>query len=362
MRSESSSTEMPFSSSIQSSVETLVATSPDPRFHRATARRPRSFSSSEVSALAVGGSSAGGCVRLLAAAPPPRRARPAAARPRRRAPLRRRAPPRRPARPRCSSASSASGSSAASARLVGGLLLGLAGRAPRPAARRSTRPCSAIWPSGDREAGDHRAEAADQAGDRARGEADELAAQDVEAGQPGDHREALGVERRAVHDPALVLELVVLLGEVGDRLRGDHRVAVDQGQRGRADQQLVDLLGAGVGGGALREPVLDHLEHGVGLAQLAAQLGGLGDADPAVVDGEDRLGALEALGELGDRCFLLRSVHLKSFVRVCAARRNEKSLRAGRLDKRGLSNSPAPVFRATPGGPADGLGRLDGRG
>ena len=35
------------------------------------------------------------------------------------------------------------------------------------------------------------------------------------------------------------------------------------------DEQLVEALGAGLLGGALGEPVLDDVEDGVGLAQLA---------------------------------------------------------------------------------------------
>ena len=98
-------------------------------------------------------------------------------------------------------------------------------------------------------------------------------------------------------------------------------------------------------------------------AQPAAQLGGLGDADPAIVDREDRLGVLEALGELRDRCFLLFSVHRCSLVRVAARRRNEKSLRAGRLEKRRLSNlTCAGLPGRLVASPADGLGRvMDGR-
>ena len=113
-----------------------------------------------------------------------------------------------------------------------------------------------------------------------------------------------GVERLAVHDAALVDEDVVLLGEVRDRLGGDHRVALDEGQRGRALEQAVHALGADLLGGQLREAVLDDLEGGVGLAQLAAELSRLGNADAAVVDGEDGLGVAEPGGDLLDYCCL----------------------------------------------------------
>ena len=109
---------------------------------------------------------------------------------------------------------------------------------------------------------------AHQARQRAGGEADELAVQHLKAGQAGDRVEAVGVKRRAVHDPALVLEDVVLLGEVRDRLGGGDRVALDERQRGRADEQVVEAIRAGVGGGALGEAVLDDAEDRVGLGSF----------------------------------------------------------------------------------------------
>ena len=123
---------------------------------------------------------------------------------------------------------------------------------------------------------------------------------DVAAGEARDRLEAFRVERRAVHDPAAVLEHVVLLGEGGDRLGDDDGVALDEREGDRALEELVDVLGPGLLGGELGEAVLDDLELGVGLAELGAKLGGLGDADALVVDGEDRLGGAEILGELID--------------------------------------------------------------
>ena len=218
MRSESSSTEMPFSSSIQSSVETLVAISPCPRFHRTTARRPPRFrlgrSSSERSCFGGG--------RF-------RRPRPPAPRP---------APPRAP-RP---------------AALLGGRLLArrCRPRPPRPAASSAaggspvTRPCSAIWASWRREAGDHVREPGDQPGQRARREPTSWPCSTSSPGSRAIAVNPSGSSVLAVHEAALVDEHPVLAGEVRDRLRGDHRVAVDQRQRRRPDQQLVERLGAGV--------------------------------------------------------------------------------------------------------------------
>ena len=65
-------------------------------------------------------------------------------------------------------------------------------------------------------------------------------------------------------------------------------------------------VGAGLVGGALAQRVLDDPEAGVGLAQPGAQVGDLGDRDPAVVDREDRLGGSDLLGDLVyDGCLLL---------------------------------------------------------
>ncbi len=69
--------------------------------------------------------------------------------------------------------------------------------------------------------------------------------------------------RRAVHDSAHELEDVVLLGEGSDRLCDDHGVALDQCERDRALEEIVDVLRPGFCGCQLGEPVLDDLELGV---------------------------------------------------------------------------------------------------
>ena len=65
-----------------------------------------------------------------------------------------------------------------------------------------------------------------------------------------------------------------------------------------AFEQLVEARLARLVGGEFGEAVLDDPEAGIGLAQLGAQLSGLGDADAWVVDREDRFGALDLGGDL----------------------------------------------------------------
>ena len=54
--------------------------------------------------------------------------------------------------------------------------------------------------------------------------------------------------------------------------------------------------------GQFGEPVLDDPEARIRLTQFGAELGGLRNADPAVVDGEDRFRALDLGGDLLDGC------------------------------------------------------------
>ena len=76
----------------------------------------------------------------------------------------------------------------------------------------------------------------------------------------------------------------------------------DEGERGRALEHRVELGGAGPLHRPLGEPVLDDPEGGIGLRELRAQLGGLGNADAPVVDSEDRARVAEAVGDLVDQC------------------------------------------------------------
>jgi len=115
-----------------------------------------------------------------------------------------------------------------------------------------------------------------------------------------NRHEGFLVERGLAHEPTLVGEDLVLFVEGGDRFRGLRGVAADEGQRGRALQQPGELLLAGFVGRQLGQAVLDDPEAGVGLAELRAQLGCLGNADTAVVDSEDRLRCLDLGGNLLD--------------------------------------------------------------
>ena len=153
----------------------------------------------------------------------------------------------------------------------------------------------------------------------------------VAAGQPRDRLEGVGRQGLAIHDAALELEQLPLVAELTDRLGGESDVPLDQGERGGAAEVVLDLGGAGLVGGQQREAILDDSEAGVGVAQPRAELGGLRDADAAVVDREDRVGVLELGAELLYYGCLLVRVQLR----------------------------PAPVFWTTSeGGPADGLWRL----
>ena len=72
----------------------------------------------------------------------------------------------------------------------------------------------------------------------------------------------------------------MLFVEGRDRLRGLGGVAADEGEGGRALEQLRQPLLAGFVGSKFRQPVLDDAEACVGLAQFGAQLGSLGTLMP----------------------------------------------------------------------------------
>ena len=104
----------------------------------------------------------------------------------------------------------------------------------------------------------------------------------------------------------------------------------------------------GLLGGALGEPVLDHAERRVGLAQLRSQLSRLGDADAAVVDREDRLGLAEALGDLVDqRCLVFL---VSSFILIApdAERKEPARRRAQEILDLACAGLPGRVGAAPP--------------
>ena len=82
----------------------------------------------------------------------------------------------------------------------------------------------------------------------------------------------------------------MLLVEAGDRLRRGGCIALDEGERGRTLEQIIQLCGSCLFSGELGETVLDNLEGRIRLAKLTAQLSRLGYLDPPVVHSEDRFG------------------------------------------------------------------------
>ncbi len=166
---------------------------------------------------------------------------------------------------------------------------------------------------------------------------------------------------QALHVAALEGEDVVLAVEGRDRLRRHRGVAVDEGQCGRALEQLLELVAAGLVGGELGQPVLDDPEAGVGVAQVRPKGRSLGNADAAVVDREDRLGALDLGGDVVDHgCFFV-SVQVSSLLCGCLSRLpggrfHEKTRSQAGSATHGHLAPPAPGLRAW--GPAGGLGQV----
>src|SRR5258707_3400274 len=190
-----------------------------------------------------------------------------------------------------------------------------------------------------REAGDHRAETAHQAGQGAGDDAGELAVEDVARRQAGNRFEALLVERRGVHEAPLVGEDFVLFVEGRDRFRRLGGVAANEGEGDRALQQLGEALLAGLVGGEFGQPVLDDAEARVGLSQLRSQLCRLGDADAAIVDGKDRLRCLDLGGDLLDGCGLFLAVHRLT----CTGLSGSRPAGGLRLAATQSRRSPAPL-------------------
>ena len=233
MRSESSSTEMPLSSSIQSSVVTLVAI-----------YSPSSLFSSESSEVSSDGcSSSAGASSPMSASPSPVSA--------------------------ASPWPASSPSGACSSELSSGDSVGSGSRSALLGGRGLAADEALLGDLAElqRQALDHRAETADQPGERAGDDAGELGVELLAAGQAGDRLEGVGVEGLAVHQAALVVEQLPLGPEPEDRLRRQRRVALDEGECRRALQMLLERFGPGRVGGAQRQPVLDDAEAGVGLAQ-----------------------------------------------------------------------------------------------
>ncbi len=161
----------------------------------------------------------------------------------------------------------------------------------------------------DGQAADQGVQGARQARDGRGDQAHELPVQDVSRGQAGDGPDLVRVHRVAVHHAALEGQQVGGARVVGDRLGGRGGIAADEGQRGRALEELLQRLGADLIGRPLGQGVLHDPEAGVGVAQLGAQLGRLRDRDAAVVHREHRGRLLDLGGDLFDRRSFLVSVH-----------------------------------------------------
>ena len=89
-------------------------------------------------------------------------------------------------------------------------------------------------------------------------------------------------------------------------------LGVDERDRGRAVDQLEQLLDSGLLGSEPRQRVLDDREASTRLQQLGAQLVDLRHRQPAVVGDEQVLRALQPFRQLADDPFLVLSQHVIS--------------------------------------------------
>ena len=171
---------------------------------------------------------------------------------------------------------------------------------------------------------DEPVEAPGQAGDRRGDDADELAVKDLARRELGDRGDLLGVERLAVHEAALERQQLAAWPSA--------KSAIALAAAAASPRTNVSAVGPSSSafsasapacvGRALGQRVLDDAERRVGVAQLRrAARPTCGDGDAAVVDGEDRLGLLDLIGDLSDRRSFLLSVHRpprRACPRVCA--------------------------------------------
>ena len=188
-------------------------------------------------------------------------------------------------------------------------------RRPRPARRRR----SAGPPVGlelgaqrlDRAGGlgQRRLEQRSGTGQRRLHRAGELGQQDLarlEVGEPGRARSAASGAPSST--PPLMTSSGMCLGEVTQALRRLDRVALDEGDGRRTDEQVVERVDPGVARGDLGQRVLHH---GVrrDVTERRAQLGELGDGETAVLGQHGALRAAELVRELGDGCCLVGPGH-----------------------------------------------------
>ncbi len=117
-------------------------------------------------------------------------------------------------------------------------------------------------------------------------EARDLGEQDVAARQVGQRVEVLGREQFAVDDAALDDQFRRLTGEVAQGLGDGRDVAVDEGDRRRADEELGQGFDIAAGDSAANERVLEDLVVGTQGTELTTKRRDLGDGEAAVL-GDD---------------------------------------------------------------------------
>src|SRR5690606_22711071 len=120
----------------------------------------------------------------------------------------------------------------------------------------SDEPLLGDLPEGDREAGDHAVEAANEACKGAGYHAGELPVQDLPRGQAGDRLEAGLVDDKVTQEAALEGQDLVFTREGRDRFRRLSDVATHESEGGGAGQDFVEALLAHLGRGQLGQSVL----------------------------------------------------------------------------------------------------------
>ena len=115
-----------------------------------------------------------------------------------------------------------------------------------------------------------------------------------------------GLDGPTLHHRRLDLQRRRGLGERGQHLGQQDRVLAAVGDGGRAEEVIAQRLEGRALHGAARQRVLDDLVAALGVADLAPQLGDLGNLEALVVDDHRALGALEGL---------LEQLQLRDFVR-----------------------------------------------
>ena len=172
----------------------------------------------------------------------------------------------------------------------------------------------------------------------------------LEVGQLGD---LLRVEGLAVQDATLDDQGGVRLGKVTQTLRRLDHVALDEGDGGRAGEEVVEAFDAHLGGGDLGQRVLDHGVVGV-LTEGAPQVLQLLHGETAVLGQHSACGTVERLNDLRDGGLLYLPAPWVSFrtgrppLRRARERRTPRAQGSGRGTRsrdRGSALTPAQAVR-----------------